>query len=283
MESRFSEMRSADMLIVKPDKTKPVSIVQRIRRRLRDWRGLRKLYYKVNDLIFSAKDPIEVRLIPEERFSQVLRNLTASLSDRIGKQNVGDYLEFGVYNGTSLSCAYRIFQDLGLSQSRFFGFDSFEGMPSEADYEDDGAWMPGQCSCTLEAATRLLTQRGIDWNKVFLVKGWFSETLTSSFLETRTISKASVLMIDCDLYSSSLAALNFAEPLIKDEALVIFDDWHAFQMAERNLGEKRAFAEFLARHTELQATEIDSYNEFSLIFRVVRNRSSDRGVTQLSC
>ena len=35
----------------------------------------------------------------------------------------------------------------------------------------------------------------------------------------------------------------------------MFDDWFVFQAAERNLGEKRAFEEFLGRHPEFEAAE----------------------------
>ena len=77
-------------------------------------------------------------------------------------------------------------------------------------------------------------------------------------------------MVDSDLYSSAVECLRFVEPLIRDEAIIMFDDWFAFQAAEKNLGEKKAFDEFMARHPEFKATDLGSYDENSMIFRVSR-------------
>jgi hypothetical protein len=67
-------------------------------------------------------------------------------------------------------------------------------------------------------------------------------------------------MIDCDLYSSARDALAFCAPLIHDEAVIVFDDWHGGgNLAERDLGEKRAFDELLAAEPDLFAEEIGTY------------------------
>jgi O-methyltransferase len=55
-------------------------------------------------------------------------------------------------------------------------------------------------------------------------------------------------MVDCDIYTSARDALAFVEPMIGDYAVMLFDDWHAGGLAEQNLGEKRAFDEFLRRN-----------------------------------
>jgi len=56
----------------------------------------------------------------------------------------GDYLDFDVSRGTSLACMHRVVTRLSLDNVRLFGFDSFEGMPSNAAWEDLGVWRPGQ-------------------------------------------------------------------------------------------------------------------------------------------
>ena len=82
-------------------------------------------------------------LVPEAaltaKFQEALATLTA---DAPGEQ-LGDYLEFGVYNGTSLSYVHQATSDLRLEQTRLFGFDPFAGTPDEAAYDDDTTWMPG--------------------------------------------------------------------------------------------------------------------------------------------
>jgi O-methyltransferase len=94
-----------------------------------------------------------------------------------------------------------------------------------------------------------------------LVKGWFEKTLTPELRNDHELVKASTIMIYCDLYSSARTALEFSAPLIRDEAIVVFDDWDGGSgLAERGEGEARAFQEFLAEHPELVASEFDSYH-----------------------
>ena len=70
----------------------------------------------------------------------------------------------------------------------------------------------------------------------------------------------SVIMIDCDLYTSAKQALDFCAPLIKREAVVFFDDWTlGAGDGDRELGEQRAFAEWLSENPSLRAEEIGTY------------------------
>ncbi len=79
-------------------------------------------------------------------------------------------------------------------------------------------------------------------------------------------------MIDCDLYSSTVDALAFCEPLIQERAVVFFDDWHSASLAAQGLGERRAFDEFIARHTDIDAEPFQSYSESSVAFLLTRSR-----------
>ena len=56
-------------------------------------------------------------------------------------QSAGDYLEFGVFRGTSFINACRLARKHGLDEMRFFAFDSFEGLPdSEGVVMRQGAY-----------------------------------------------------------------------------------------------------------------------------------------------
>jgi hypothetical protein len=46
--------------------------------------------------------------------------------------------------------------------------------------------------------------------------------------------------------ASTREALDFCAPLIKDQALVLFDDWNTGNPAAKNPGERKAFEEWLA-------------------------------------
>jgi hypothetical protein len=77
-------------------------------------------------------------------------------------------------------------------------------------------------------------------------------------------------MIDCDMYSSARTALRFVEKLIDKEAVVLFDDWTAGGLDQKNLGEKKAFIEFLDAHPEFSESDMGSYGMHSKVFHIVR-------------
>lgn len=208
-------------------------------------------------------------LVPEAELERTYRRALTQLLERRGGEALGDYLEFGVYAGSSLACMDGALKELDVTGMRMFGFDSFEGLPAEASDDDGGHWRPGMYRSDLDSTHSYLSRRKVDWSRVTLVKGWFDETLTFDLVARHGIEKAGVIMIDCDIYSAASVALEFCAPIIRDEAIVFFDDWGP--LAERDLGEKRAFDEFLREHPELGATEIESYGGDSKAFLIRRH------------
>ncbi|MGI9324967.1 MAG: TylF/MycF/NovP-related O-methyltransferase [Pseudomonadales bacterium] len=188
----------------------------------------------------------------------------------MSKEELGDYLEFGVFNGTSLSCVHRVLNELNMDSVRCFGFDSFEGLPQEAAHDDEGIWFPGQFACRIDVTRKLLSERDVDWKRVALVKGWFNDTLNTKTVDHYGIASTSIVMIDCDLYSSTARCLEFVAPLLTDNSVLIFDDWNSHELANKKLGERKAFEEFITRHPELSAEQFQGYNEFSRIIRLKR-------------
>jgi hypothetical protein len=83
-------------------------------------------------------------------------------------------------------------------------------------------------------------------------------------VEEHDIEKASLIMIDCDIYSSSKQALDFCAPLIKDKSIIFFDDWQPGQ----NMGEEKAFDEFKEENTHLKVKKFGSYKPSGEIFLV---------------
>lgn len=222
------------------------------------------------------------RLVPEGELRALLSRGLRALIERTGPQSLGSYLEFGVYNGTSLLCMYRELEALGLRDVRLFGFDSFQGLPPEAAEEDEGRWEPGRCHSPLEFTTAVLASEGVDWQRVSLVPGWFQETLTSETRNALGLSKASVIMIDCDLYSSSKQALEFCAPLIEDEALIIFDEFHPRGLTGKYAGERRAFDEFLKEQGCFTAKPFGQYAPRTETFLVSRIRQAAEAVLPYS-
>jgi hypothetical protein len=210
-------------------------------------------------------------LVDEAKFRAAMGSAIDRLLDRIGDDELGDYLEFGVYNGSTLSIIYDLLERRGRVSSRLFGFDSFEGLPREADVDDDNIWMPGQFRCPEDFARAFLTKRGVDWQRVTLIKGWFSETCTSATKSRHDMKKAGIIMVDSDLYSSAVEALRFCAPLMGRHTLIIFDEYYPGGRKNRFLGEEKAFSEFLEANPDITSTELDeSYSFGSRMFLLER-------------
>src|SRR5262249_1498951 len=111
-------------------------------------------------------------------------------------------------------------------QSRFIGFDLFEGFPED--------W-------TRKLANGVMGLGGgapqIDDGRVTFVKGWFQNTLPG-FLNQFTPRSRLVVHNDSDLYSSTLFTLVTLDRLLVPGAILIFDD---FSMATHVF---RAFADY---------------------------------------
>ncbi|HSK40334.1 MAG TPA: hypothetical protein VK943_11260, partial [Arenibaculum sp.] len=114
-------------------------------------------------------------------------------------------------------------------------------------------------------------RRGVDWARTYLVKGWFDDTLTPELIRTHGIERASVIMVDCVIYSSTRTVLRFCEPLIKGSAIIVFDDWNAYGLADDGMGERRAFEEFLADHPDIEVVgQLPTYDRLAAVFLVHR-------------
>jgi hypothetical protein len=214
-------------------------------------------------------------LVDEPKFKAAVGEGIDRLLGRLGDDELGDYLEFGVYNGSTLAIVHDLLAARGLTNSRLFGFDSFEGLPEEANVDDNNIWMPGQYRCPEDFARDFLTNRGVDWQRVALIKGWFSETCNPSTKTHHQMTKAGIIMVDSDLYSSAVEALNFCEPLIGQHALIIFDEYYPGGRKDRFLGEEKAFAEFLDAYPAITSTELDkSYSFGSRMFLLERRPAS---------
>jgi O-methyltransferase len=212
------------------------------------------------------------RAVPETAYRSVLRRGLDRLISQLGRDNIGDYLEFGVYNGTSLVATYRETAAMDLARMRLFGFDSFQGLPPAAATDDEGKWKPGAWRSELAFTEAVLDAEGVDRSRVFLVPGWFSETCTAETAHRYGITKASVIMVDCDIYTSTKQALEFCAPLIQDQALILFDDWNAGDLAAKHLGERKAFEEWLAESGCFTAEPFGSYRAKAETFFVTRTR-----------
>jgi len=179
----------------------------------------------------------------------------------------GDYYEFGVFKGHTFLHAQLAAGELGRHTMRFFGFDSFEGLPPAVgvDLTKEQHFYAGQYACSLDRVKNELTRRGVDWSRTFLIKGYFSDTLHAQTRAQYNMSKASVVLLDSDLYESATAALEFLIPLLVDQTILIMDDWNAFDRDDSR-GERLALAEFLQAHPQWQAEPWFHYGTYGQVF-----------------
>lgn len=206
-------------------------------------------------------------LIPEQEFSGSVRRAVKKLLEVQETGSVGSYLEFGVSRGTSMSAVFHVLNEFSLNDVRLIGFDSFEGMPQGSEKE---GWAPGLYHSTLNATTKYLQNKGVDMHRVQLIKGWFQDTLSPETKQQLNITKAGIIMIDCDIYSASKTALNFSIPLIKDHAVIIFDDW-GWTEDSGIVGQKEAFEEVLQQYPYFTVLPLSNYIPQSRVFLLSRN------------
>jgi len=137
-----------------------------------------------------------------------------------------DYLEFGVWKGNTLKAWLNLNR---YPESRFFGFDSFEGLP-----EDWGHFAVIHKKGTFSTGG---DTPDIDDQRVSLIKGYFQETLVPSI---KSYEPENRLLIHCDadLYSSTLYTLTTLNQHIVPGTIILFDEFFTVDH------EFRAFIDF---------------------------------------
>lgn len=158
----------------------------------------------------------------------------------------GDYLEFGVFTGSSFCHSLRCVQKLSninslISKTKFYGFDSFEGF-GDLDSEDDHPfYKDNNFETNFEKVNARVSKasKGLEYK---LIKGFFNESLGEK-PSHYGIEKSRIVFIDSDTYSSAKEALIFITPTIQEGTYIILDDFFSYKGSERK-GIAKAFKEF---------------------------------------
>jgi len=127
------------------------------------------------------------------------------------QQEAIDYLEFGVFRGESI----RYWTGLNKNKnSRFFGFDSFEGLPED--------WRPEKPKGHFDVGG---STPWIDDERVKFIKGWFEDTIPP-FARQFSVKNRLILHVDADLYGSAMLALVHLGPFMPKGTLIMFDEFY---------------------------------------------------------
>tara|TARA_B110001452_G_C15125974_1_gene392400 strand:- start:162 stop:959 length:798 start_codon:yes stop_codon:yes gene_type:complete len=189
------------------------------------------------------------------------RSRSLALIASRGQQDLSDrdLYTFGVYTGESLKFWLDRFAALRISHGPMWGFDSFEGLPEEAEGKklESRAWNPGAFSAADqfdvstfgEVQARILDHVGAAGAaQTRLIRGFFSESLTPTLAATRGMKPALLVDVDVDLYISAIQCLDwmFAHRLIVPGTIVYYDDVKDVKADEG--GELAAHLEMTAKY-----------------------------------
>ena len=101
--------------------------------------------------------------------------------------------------------------------------------------------------------------------EVNIFNGFYKDTLTKNLQEK--LPKVGMVHIDVDLYSSTCEVLNFVKPLLVEGTIILFDDWYCFPV-NKEMGEPKAFKEFLSANKNIEVEEWKNYSTFGKSFFV---------------
>ncbi len=221
--------------------------------------------------------------MPEQSVDMDTAKLYMGRAHSLGREysNELDFAEFGVYSAQSLCQFMHIFRNENMPIRRFWGFDSFFGVPREADWVEKGPeWYEGFCNsveyykdkCDKQEAGQFGQNGGINfipqkWNddesdldnvirvistnlrqcgeNFTLVPGWFEDSLTEDV--AKQMKPLVYVHVDVDLYISAVQVLDFLlkYKLMAPGCLVRYDDW--FGTSEKG-GEQLAHAEMTEKY-----------------------------------
>lgn len=139
------------------------------------------------------------------------KELYRYLDGEILRHSAIDYLEFGVAKGTTM----RVWS--GMNQhptSRFFGFDSFVGLPED--------WNPNAPKGTF---SRNGIPPEIPDSRIKFHIGWFQDSLPGFLTSYRPVNRV-VIHNDSDLYSSTSYTLTMLHRILSPQTIVIFDEFY---------------------------------------------------------
>lgn len=161
----------------------------------------------------------------------------------------GDYFEFGLWRGKTFTYAHRLARRYHCNGMKLWGFDSFSGLP-QIDDARDSVWSTGQFACSEGEFRQILRRAGVAEKDYELVPGYYEQSLNDALHVRLAGSHAAIAYIDCDLYVSTLQALNFLKRYLVNGSIVCFDDFYCYK-GNPDQGEQKALREFLVNNSDI--------------------------------
>ena len=144
----------------------------------------------------------------------------------------GDYLEFGIFTGSSFVTAIRSYKQVkkwyGGKKARFFGYDSFTGF-GKVEENDQHPFYIDSIFSVNEKKVRRYIQKKAGKIPYTLIKGYFEETLKGKSCKAHDIKKVRVAFIDCDMKAPAALALDYIREGLQEGSILILDDFFSYK------------------------------------------------------
>lgn len=151
-------------------------------------------------------------------------------------------VEFGVYSGTSLAIIAEYMPVIG--------FDSFEGLPED--------WREGFPEGAFgDDLPQIMAQAAMCENAL-VVRGSFADKAVEF-----PFPPLSLVHIDCDLYSSTVVALEAVRGVLGPGTVIVFDEYHGYDGWEQH--EAKAWSEFCERHRVIYRSIATGEQELAVV------------------
>lgn len=167
----------------------------------------------------------------------------------------GNYAEFGVFEGSTTLEAYSASRIFGLNDVDFFIFDSFQGLPELEGMDGNEVFTKGQFSSSLEKFNKNLKREKADFSRFHIYPGFYVKVLPELNLGD---DKFAFVLVDCDLYSSTVPVLDFLTHKLVQGSIIAFDDWYCYDSPQK--GERLAVSEWLSKNPKIELIEYHNFH-----------------------
>jgi len=174
----------------------------------------------------------------------------------------GDYLEFGVFTGSSFNFAMKIDKKMQRIFKRkidtnFIGFDSFDGFGDIKPIDENPSFKSNFFKVNKKKVIKNIEKNSTN-QKSRLIEGFYQQTIKNKSANDYNINKSRIIMIDCDLKESTILALDFAKPTLQEGTIILFDDFNYFK-GNKIKGEYGAFDDFKNRNPNIEFRRVFDY------------------------
>ena len=146
-------------------------------------------------------------------------------------------METGVWRGGCTIFMRGMLKAFGVEDKTVWVADSFEGVPEPSHEADIGTdlYLDPNLAVSVEQVQENFRRFDLLDDKVRFLKGWFEETMAGAPVE-----KLSLLRLDGDLYSSTIAVLDNMYDKVVEGGYVIIDDYGALEPCRKAVDDFRS-------------------------------------------